>query len=414
MNVDVEAAVPVAIRPRIWAPLRGRDFRLLWFGGTAAIVGYQFSYVALAWLALQLTGSPVTLGALLTVAAVPRTALILVGGVLADRVPARSVAVASSIARAAAMSVLAALVLTRTAQLWQVFVLVLAFGISDAFYMPSRTVLIPQTVRPDELEAANSLMQTSMSVGLLVGPALGGLVVARFGTAFAFLGDAAGFVLVALAMLPLALPHRATPAAQVPSSFWSDLRGGMHYVFKDPALRAMLLLTAAVNAAVTGPIDVGIAYLSRLQLGGAWAFGILLAGLAAGSVAGSIASGMRGRRPIAPLIAVVCVTFGLGLPLLGVARSLPIALADTLLMGLAAGYISVAALAAMQRRVRPQVMGRVMSLFMLGSTGVGPISFAVSGFVAGLSLVLLFAAAGLVVLAAGGCSLASGEVRGLD
>ena len=413
-EIDAGAAVSgIVAAPRLWSPLRYRDFRLLWFSGTAAIVGDQFTFVALAWLALQLTGSPATLGVLLTAVAVPRAAFVLVGGVIADRLSARRVAVVAGLSRAGVVALLAALVLSRHITLWPLFVLVFAFGVADAFYAPSRGALLPQTVPLDELEAANSLAQTGQSVAMLAGPALGGVVVAAFGTGYGFLADAICFVLVALATLMLRAPRAATLAPRRPATMRSDLRWGLAYVFADPVLRSLLLLTAAVNAATTGPIEVGLAYVARLHLGGAAALGAVLAGFAAGSVAGSVGSGMRGRGSLAPLILVVCVALGAGLPLLAFVPNLPLAVVDTLVMGFAGGYISVAAIATIQRRIAPGFMGRVMSLFVLGSVGMGPISLAAAGFLAQASVVALFAASGGLALASGVGGLLFRDVRRL-
>lgn len=403
----------VARRPPYRTPLRRRDFRLLWIGGTAATVGDQFTFVALAWLALQLTGSPATLGAVLTVAAVPRAGLVLIGGVLADRLSARRVAVTASLARACVVGLLAMLVITHQEQLWEVFVLVFGFGVADGFYAPARATLVPQTVAAHELEAANSLAQIGQSVAALIGPALGGVVVAAFGPGYAFIADAAGFAAVAITSVMLRTSHGAQVPLAAAATIWTDLRHGVRYVFGDPALHALLLVVAAVNVAITGPIDVGLAYLARVHLGGAAALGILLAGFAAGSLAGSLAAGMLGRRALAPLIVLVCATVGIGLPLLGYVHSLPIALVDTAVMGAMGGYVSVAAIAAVQRRIEPRVMGRVMSLFVLASVGTGPISLAAAGFLAQVSLMALFATAGAMVLASGVGSLFSRELRRL-
>lgn len=413
---QVDAAAPVAgvaPAPPLWAPLRHRDFRLLWLGGNAAVVGDQFTFVALAWLALQLTGSPATLGVVLTIAAVPRAAFVLIGGVVADRLSARRVAILAALSRACVVALLTALVLTHHIGLPVLCVLAFGFGLADAFYAPSRGALLPLTVSLDELEAANSLTQTGQSAAVLVGPAIGGVVVAAFGTGYGFLADAACFTLVAIATLMLRARSPVAPAPDEQTTMWRELRMGLRHVFADPVLRALVLITAAVNAATIGPIEVGLAYVARLHLGGAAALGAVLAGFAAGSIAGSLASGILGRRRLAPLILVVCVALGAGLPLLAYVPNLALAFIDTLVMGGLGGFISVAAVATVQRRIAPGFMGRVMSVFVLASVGMGPISLAVAGFVAGASIVALFAASGGLALAAGVGGLAFRDVRRL-
>ena len=407
------APAGAAARVRLAAPLRRRSFRLIWIGGTAAVLGDQLSFVALAWLALQLTGSTLTLGALLMAAALPRAAFILIGGAVTDRLSARTVAVRASVVRVVAMGLLATLVITQHAILFEVFLLALCFGIADAFYLPAQMALVPLTVEPDELEAANSLAQTGQSVGMLVGPGLGGVVVALLGTGYGFVIDAAGFAVVAATTL--ALPRRAlagvAPAAS--PGLRTALFAGLRYVIDRPALRALLFVSAAVSVAALGPVDVGLADLARLRLGGPAALGWLLSGFAAGSVAGSIASGVRGRGRLAPMLIAVGVTMGAGMPALALASHVGVALAITIAIGLVSGYISVAALAAIQRHVEPGLMGRVLSVFQFASVGLAPLSLAVAGVLAQTSLLLLFAVSGGLVLAATLAGCATREIRAL-
>jgi MFS family permease len=205
-DASVPTAVALAREPargpaRILRPLAGRDFRLLFSGETISLLGDQFHFVALAWLVLQLTGSGLAVGTVLMVAGIPRAIFILIGGAFADRASPRSVMLISNALRAAFVGVLAILVLSGSADLWQLYVLAAVFGIVDAFFWPALSAMVPMLVVEDRLPAANALMQGSQQLTGLLGPALAGLLVAAVGTGLAFGIDAASFGVAALALV---------------------------------------------------------------------------------------------------------------------------------------------------------------------------------------------------------------------
>ena len=138
-------------------PLRIRSFRIVWMGETVSMLGDQFYLVALPWLALALTGSSLALGLVLMAAAIPRAALVLVGGAVSDRYDPRKIMIASSAARAALVAALAALVWTDAVQLWHLYLLGAGFGAADAFYQPAALALVPRLVPEDRLDAHRKL-----------------------------------------------------------------------------------------------------------------------------------------------------------------------------------------------------------------------------------------------------------------
>src|SRR5688572_13271247 len=127
-------------------PLRNPAFRMVWLGETVSMLGDQFYLVALPWLALALTGSSLALGLVLMAAAIPRAALMLVGGALSDRYDPRKIMIASSAARAVLVAVLGLLVWTDAVQLWHLYVLGAGFGAADAFFQPAALALVPRLV----------------------------------------------------------------------------------------------------------------------------------------------------------------------------------------------------------------------------------------------------------------------------
>lgn len=394
----MSAAVAVRTPARLLQPLAARNFRLLWIGTSLSMLADQFSFIALAWLALQLTGSPLALGTVLMTAAIPRGAFMLVGGALTDRLSARYVMAASSAVRATAMGVTAALVLSHHIQLWELYGLSLVFGFADAFFYPSRGALLPAVTPPDQLEPANALLNGGTALVGILGAAASGLVVAHFGTGPGFAIDSAGFLVIAFVVA-------AIDAARVPAAsggLLDQIRGGLVYVLRDPALRTMLLALFIVDSALSGPISVGLATLARERLGGAASLGALSAVFAAGTLLGNLAGGTLGqRRRLGMLLALVMAAIGAGVMAIAAAFGLLVAAGIMFAIGVLAAFAQVLFLAWLQRRTTPEMQGRVQGIVMFSSVGLTPVTMAIAGAIAQLDLAVLFLLSGGIVLLTG-------------
>src|SRR5216110_4043128 len=139
-------------RPRSWTVFASTSFRKLWVATSLSLFGDFFSYIAMAWLVLQLTGSGLALGSVLVVQALPRAVLMVVGGALADRISPRLTMLGSMALRALFVAPLAVLVLTGRVQMWEVYGIAAVFGVVDAFFMPARNSILPGVGADRELE----------------------------------------------------------------------------------------------------------------------------------------------------------------------------------------------------------------------------------------------------------------------
>lgn len=399
--------------PALLRPLRIRDFRLLFAGETVSVLGDQFHFVALTWLALQLTGSGLVLGTVLMTAAIPRAVFMLVGGAFSDRFSPRMLMLVSNAIRGVVVGVLAALVLTGRAELWHLYVLAGTFGVVDAFFYPALNTIVPMLVPERQLSPANALVQGAQQITGLVGPALAGAMIAIVQTGPAFVIDAASFMVAAFALLLIRGGRRtADPVedGQRPGVL-STIAGGVRAAWADPAVRSMVLLTAAFNFAFTGPISVGLAFLADHRFdGGSAAFGLLFSAFGGGAVLGAIAAGSIARpRRLGTILMFIAFALGIGLALIGLAPSLPIALGIIAVMGVLIGFINVQAIAWLQARIPDELRGRVMSLVTLGSVGLAPVSLAIAGALIDLGAVtLVFIAAGAIVILAASAGVAWG------
>jgi len=399
---------------RPWAIFRSGGFRKVWVALTLSLVGDFFSYVAIAWLVLQLTGSSLALGTVLLVQAVPRSLLMLVGGALVDRLSARLGMLSSMGLRVAVVAPLAILVLTGHIQLWEVYAASALFGVFDAFFMPAQRSMLPRLVADRQLEAGNAVINITSQASVIAVPALAGVVVAALGTGWAFAADAAcfaiGFAFVAW------LPSTSRPAEEKDSeSLGAQILAGFRYAWADTGIRFALILIAAIDFAATGALGVGLPVLAHERIGaGAAGLGILLGAWGVGATAGAIAGGMF-RRPerMGWVFVGVCAWLGATIGAVGLIPYLVPAAVLMAIAGISSGVVNTLGISWLQRRTDPRMQGRVMSLVMLASMGLVPIGYALSGLIAELDPTVLFLAAGGLMLITAGVAAMSKTARAI-
>ena len=163
--------------PTLFAPLRIRNFRNLWLGHGISLIGDQFKFVSLSWLVLSLTGRSAALGTVLMLQAIPRSILMLAGGVVTDRFHPRSVMLLSDLFRAFVVGTIAVLAWTQRITMPHVYALALLFGTVHAFFFPAQSAMIPELVPPGALRQANAIHQLTTQVVIAGAPALAGGVI---------------------------------------------------------------------------------------------------------------------------------------------------------------------------------------------------------------------------------------------
>ncbi|HEY4675558.1 MAG TPA: MFS transporter [Candidatus Angelobacter sp.] len=393
-------------------PLRNSNFRLLWMGNSISWMGDQFYLVAMPWLILQLTGSAVALGTILMTAAVPRAVLMLLGGALTDRFSARRIMITTAWLRTLLVAALGVLVWLHSLQLWHLYLLALGFGAADAFYAPASQTLLPSLLKPEQLPAANSVMQSTLQITTLVGPAPAALVVKMFGTAMAFIIDAISFLFIIGALWKLPNPPKAQSAAR--QGMWRSIKEGLAYVGADVALRSLLLVVAMINFCIAGPMSVSLAWVAKEKFGSPLAFAVLTSSLAAGGLIGMLLAGIRKHHKRGLLLLGVSALIGISLSAMGILNHLWLMSAVLLLTAMASGFLNIHLISWFQQRVERAFLGRVMSVIMFASIGLMPISFAAAGVALKWSLPGMFAIAGALVLLVTALAAAHRPVREID
>jgi MFS family permease len=408
-------------------PLAVPHVRNLWLGSSISLFGDQFYLVALPWLVLQLTGSGVALGTVLMTTAVPRAVLMLAGGAVTDRFSARRVLIASALVRMLLVAAVAALIELKVVQLWHLYLLTFAFGVADAFSLPAGQALIPTLVEPAQLGPTNALLQGSMMIAQMLGPAPAGFIVRAWGLAAALFVDAVSFLAVIAALFGIPEPRRLAPGqapapAQAPAAAQAPARGGMVHAIaeglravRNPPLMTLMGISAVLNLAIYGPIIVGIASLAKFRFGSAAAFGTCLSFLSGGMLTGIVIGGrVKQPRRRGVQFAAVGALAGLELIGIGLVPKLPAAAALLALMGIAVGFVNVQFSAWIQARVDRAMMGRVMSVLMFSGFGLVPVSYALSGALVQWNLAAAFLIPGAVLVLVATAALNSRAVRLID
>ncbi len=432
-NEAVAAPESPAARPSLISSLRVRDFRLLWAGEGISVLGDQFYMIALPWLTLQLTGSGVALGATAALGGIPRAVFMLVGGAFTDRFSPRTVMLVSDTLRIFLTAFLTIAVLTHTVQLWMLFVSAFLFGLVDAFFFPANSAILPQLVAPEQLESGNALTQITGQLAGFVGPALAGLLIASLSGAASMealsasgkaastegVGAALGFDTITFLVAAVAL-WLMKGGRTVAQSNTEGVRGvlasiaeGIRIVWDNVLIRTLILVTGAINFLFTGPMGVGLPVLANTRYAeGAAAMGYIFSGFGLGALVGALSAGMFPTPRRIGIAAMILVAVAGGfMTIFGLTTNLLIAVTVALAMGICIGYVNVMASASIQKLVAPEAMGRVMSLVMLSSFGLGPISLMLAGFLVDVSLNGLFIGAGILLVVISLASMTNHEMR---
>lgn len=418
ISIEEQASAPAvaAQRPRPWTVFSSGSFRKLWVATSLSLFGDFFSYIALAWLVLQLTGSSLALGTVLVVQAVPRALLMVVGGALADRISSRLTMLGSMGLRALFVAPLAVLVITGRVQMWEVYGISVVLGIVGAFFMPARTSILPKVVADHELEAGNAVLNVTGQASIIVGPVLGGLIVSAFGVGWAFAGDAACFALGFLFVLWLPSASRAASSAKHPDGgMGGQIAAGFRYAWSNIGIRVALIVIAVIDFGANGAIGVGLPTLAHGRFAaGAGGLGILLGAWGVGATAGALGAGfVPPPKRFGWLIVGLCVWLGVGMVAVGLVPSLVPAALLMAYSGVGTGVVNTYGISWLQRRTESAMQGRVMSLVMLASMGLTPVAYAVSGAIAQVNPTLLFLIAGGMMLLCAAGTAASRSVRSL-
>jgi MFS family permease len=360
-------------------PLHLRDFRLLFAGRVVSGIGNAVAPVGLAFAILELTGSKSDLGIVLAARQVPQLVFLLFGGVVADRLPRNRVMVGSSLVSGASQAALAALLLSGNATIWGLALLAAVNGGASAFFFPASQGILPQIVPAAGRQQAIALLRLGLNGASIVGPAVGGALVAATSPGWALAVDAASFLAGAGFILAMELPAALRMEA---SRLLAELHDGWREFRSRTWLWAIVLQFALINAAASGVRDVLGPVQADLHLGGAGPYGLIVAAASVGFVASGVLM-LRWRPERMLLVATLAILAEVVQPVLwGFPAAVWALLVGGFLMGFGIEIFGVLWETTMQQQIPGEKLSRLYAYDMLGSIALMPVGLAVVGPIA--------------------------------
>lgn len=368
--------------PAMLRALRHRNYRLLFFGQLISIAGVWMQATAQGWLVNRLTESTFWLGMVAAAQSLPVLLLSLPAGALADRVPKRTLLLFTQGAAMVTALTLAALTLSGAVQVWMVLVLALVLGLASTFEGPARQAFTIELVGREDLLNAIGLDSMMFNGARVIGPALAGVVTARFGEAPAFLYNGLSYsaVLAALLMMRLTPAERPAPRPRA-----QQLREGLRYVAGDPQVRLLLAQLAVLCTFCLAYIPLLPSFASTVLGGDAMTFGGLAASNAAGAlVAALMIAALGDRVPRVRLRTAALLLYSPALAAFTLARAAPLAMVLLAMVGWCGITALTLSNTLLQLIVPDALRGRVMAVYLLLISGVAQIAGLLLGSLAEL------------------------------
>lgn len=363
---------------RTFSALRIQNYRRYALGQAVSLSGTWMQRVAQAWLVLELGGSGTDVGVVTALQFLPMLLLGAWGGVIVDRVDKRRLLVVTQALAAILALFLGILTATGVVRMWMVMVLAAGLGLVQLLDNPARQTFVMEMVGPDQLVNAVTLNSVTVNAARMVGPALAGTLIATAGTAVCFLLNAASYLVVIVAFTSMREADLLRPPV-VPRKP-GQLREGLTYVWRTPALRAPLVLMAIVGA-FAYEFQVILPLMARFVFdGGPGTYGAMTAAMGLGAVVAGLL--IAGRNKTGPR-SLVMAAYVFGALILLAAAAPTLALELVALVGMGAGSIAFLALAntTLQLAAAPEMRGRVMALWSIAFLGTTPIGGPVVGWV---------------------------------
>jgi MFS family permease len=385
-------------KPGMLALLKQADFRVLWLAQTVSWSGDHFTFLALMIVINKLTGSAGAVALLMMVMTVPRLLFGMAAGVFIDRWDRKMVMIVSNVA----LGVLSLTLIwvTASGQVWLFYPLAFIISSVGVFFMPARGAVMKTILKPEQLLPANILMQTTLTLTLVIGPALAGVTIGLFGTTPAFLFDGLTFFIAAALIVTMTVPRPAKTNGQGrgAGAFWSEFREGLAFVAATRTVLGLLLVLTVLSLATGAVNALFVPFMMNIIGVGATELGLVDSAQGLGMIAGAgmaaaIAARLRSNW-------IIAGGFGLASVLIiaiGMASTYQIVLLLMFLVGLIISPIQATIPALTQRIVPLEKMGRVGGTMNTSQSVATLASMGIAGIVAEIvGLRLVFVGAGVI------------------
>ena len=385
---------------RAFVALRHRNYRLFWFGQMISLIGTWMQSIGQAWLVLMLTHSAWQLGLVGALQFLPVMLFAIFGGVFADRWPKRRVLLCTQSSAMVQALILWALIATGTVQLWHVYVLALMLGLGNSLDMPTRQAFVVEMVGREDLPNAVALNSSLFNLARIVGPGIGGLIIAVSGVTALFLLNGLSFIAViaGLAMMNLRDLHAQAgkrPKQAETQKTWQSLREGMNYVRRTPSVLLVILVVGfislfGINFNVVLPL-----FATDVLHVGSIGFGFLSSAFGLGSLISALWLAWGNKRPDIRRLLLGTLVFCVLLAFFAVSWIYPLSLVLIAAVGFAQIAFTALSNTTLQTVAPDHLRGRVMSVYMLFFAGSVPLGNLLTGGLAhfyGASIALFICA----------------------
>ena len=384
-----------------FAALKYYNYRLWFSGQVVSLVGTWMQSTAQGYLIYQITGSPAYLGLVGFAGGVPSILFTLFGGVVADRLPRRTLLIITQVVMMVLAFILAVLTFTNLVKPWHIIVLAFLLGIANAFDAPARTSFVMELVSRVDMTNAIALNSTMFNIATVVGPSVAGLTYAAFGPAWCFTLNGISFIAVIVALVlmriePVKQPRRQTTALV-------ELGEGLRYVFANKLILSLIISVGLVSIFGIGMLNLLPAWAKDVLHGDVTTNGWLVSARGFGSLISALMLAYWGSRKMrGKLWTIGAFVMPVALFIFAWIRWLPFAL--VLLVGVGWGFMLVVnnSQAIVQSLVSDRLRGRVMGVYTLIFFGSMPLGSLLSGTVAeriGEPLTVMLGASALMILA---------------
>jgi MFS family permease len=379
--------------------LRNYNYRLFWTGQIVSQMGTWMQRVAQAWLVLSITNSPLALGTIATVQFSPVLLFGLFGGVIADRFPKRKLLMISQSVMLVQAFLFAVLTSTGYIELPYIYILALVLGIASALDTPARQSFIVEMVGPEDLPNAVALNSTQFNLSRIVGPGLGGLIIAFFGVAACFWLNTVSFLAV-LAALAMMRPDRFYTSRKAPKgNVIKQIGEGLRYVVTTPDTMVVVLVVSVVGM-LGYNMTISLPLVARYVLHwGPAGFGTLTSAMGVGSLIGALGIAYTGRATRRTLL-LGAGGFSVLLFLVGISQWGFVTIPLLVGMGMCGIVYTASSQTRLQLVAPPELRGRVMSIYSLMQMGSTPIGGFITGFLSdryGVSFAIAVLAVGCLI-----------------
>jgi predicted MFS family arabinose efflux permease len=390
---------------RIFTAFEYRDFRLMWAGACTSSIGTWMQKLAQSWLVLQLSGSAFMLGLDVFLGEIPIFLLALVAGVAADRIDRRRLLIYSQLIQMTCAFTLAWLFALGAVQVWHILALSFVVGIAQAFGAPAYQSLLPSLVPREHLPNAIAMNSIQFNLARVVGPALGGLALAKLGAAWCFGLNGVSYIAVIISLLMITtmfVPSRTK------ESVGESMKQGLRFIHKQPGIKTLIAVAFASTSLGISIVTFLPVFAKDIYGGNEATYTLLLTTEAAGAITGALLVAFRGKTARLWREAMVSlVGLGVCMAAFALAPSMPLALAFLFFGGMALISCFAMMSSLIQFVATDEMRGRVMSIYNIAFRGGMPIGSLITGrlvedyaarpVIAGEGVILVFIGLSLLV-----------------